>query len=560
MTTPSPLDKILARWDGVTRGRYSRKALKAMGHDLDDITWAMRQICLQSHTIFMETIWKLPDGRRVKNSAIHTKMGEFLDEAYERRIPAIVLAPMGLGKTEQGIAWALRLIATDPTERGGIICDVDNHAWQRVDLVRRYIKSDRDFNRLFPEIRVGGGVDSRHAFRLDLNKTAKDESLEGAGVLASGTGTRKEWFIADDCVTAKNAIHEPAQRPRVAVGFEQTWIGRLTPGSWHYVVATLYHADDLWHRLMDKKQGGKPVYAVLRIGVSDDFDHYDVEERWPEETTTYEMPLATEMGWTPDAYRAKHAQLVFDGDASAWYTGYKNSVVDLDNIVRRYVVQPNERYSWIGHYCDPASSDSTESDNMAGWVGAWDNFHKALVILDGYYIRRKGLAERVDTYLDYAERWSPHVNAVEGKHELSFAQRIEERAVERGLTFRSRKVNHTRKKEMRIEGTQPLLKFGKILIDGERFPWLWKEAMLFPRARYDDALDALEGLWALCRSWLRRRGMVGSGFDLDAQWASGPDQKLQQVPVKSIYRTPALDVAQSPNGASPLDRILFPGW
>lgn len=567
----SVLRRLRSRWDGQHRGIYSRAELKErFGVEFDEVTWTMRQLCLQSHRYFMETIWKLPTGERVKNAAVHNRMGDFLDRAKERGIPAIVLAPMGLGKTEQGIAWALRLISENPTGRGGIICDVDNHAWQRVSLVARYIKNDRDYNRLFPEVKIGGGIDARHAFRLVTNRTAKDESLEGAGVLSSGTGTRKEWFIADDCVTAKNAIHEPAQRPRVAVGFEQTWIGRLVPGSWHYVVATLYHSADLWHRLMEKTDDdGKPVYAVLKIGVNDDGDewHYDVEERWPEGTEQYEMPLAVEMGWTTDAYRAKRDQLIFEGDATAWFTGYKNCVIDMDNrvfqpewFVRRYIVHPSERYPWIGHYCDPASSDSEEADNCAGWVGAWDNFHKALVILDGYYLRRKPLSERVENYLDYTERWSTHVSAVEGKHELSFKQRLQERAVERGMSCRIRGVNHHREKEMRIEGIQPLLKFGKIMVDGERFPWLWKEAELFPRGRFDDALDALEGLWALCRGWLRRRGMVGSAFDLNAQWAAEAETALQQAAHESPYRTPALGEAESPNAQAHIDRILFPGW
>ena len=423
--------------------------------------------------------------------------------------------------SEQGQGYLLRMLAEDSRLRCGIVTDTTPHAEQRLDLIRRYITSDGDFNRLFPEVRKGDGVDNRTGFRLAMNTTAKDESIEAAGVLSSGTGTRKDFTFFDDCVTAKNAITEPAQRIRVIASYEQTWIGRLVPGSWHFCIATLYHPMDLWHRLMDKvDERGRRAYAVLKIGVSEFFDCYDVEETWPDSHEKYQLPL-WEGVWDEDAYKSKYAQLVVDGDAGAWFTGYRNMVIDPEaqpfkpqmfNV--RYPIRDRTSYPFITMYADPASSDAQEADHFAVWVAAWDRRLKAMVILDGAYVHRKTLQERIDVFLDLYEKWRPNDVSIEGKHELSFSQRIEEVARERGLDFHLKKVNHTTKKEERIMGLQPLLARGKILANGERFPWLVTEAESYQplKAKYDDAMDALEGVWDRVRRWMRRQGYANTSI------------------------------------------------
>lgn len=553
---PDTFRALYDDWDGETRG-MSRAELKFAGHSFDDVTWLVRQSCLHRHRHFMAFIWKDRHGKRVKNYPIHDRMGDFLDEADARNIPAGVLAPMGLGKSEQGMAYSLRRLCKDPKLRTGIVADKDDHASQRVVHMRRYVERDKDFRRLFPEIRCAKWPKNRLVFRLTTNQTAKDESVEGAGVMSQGTGTRKDYLFFDDCVTAKNAINEPAQRIRVITGYEQTWIGRLTEGDgepgWHYFIATLYHPADLWHRLMDKRNAkNQPVYAILRIGVSDDFSCYDVEEVWPEGTKTYTLPLC-EGFWDKAAYQRKYEQLVVDGDAMAWFTGYKNMVVDPEaaqfhysDFHRSYQIRPRSAYPLVVMYADPASSDAKKSDCYAGWVAAWDPFHKAMVVLDGWYTRRDTLTTRVNTYLDKWEAWKPDVAAVEGSHELSFGQRIEEMALERGLSFRLIRTNHRRKKEDRITGLGPLLGRAKIFVDCRQYPWLWKEAMMWPKPKNDDALDALEGAWDRIRRAMRRRGEGGAGFSLDAQYDVENIPQAERPQGGHTYRVPDLSPRDKP--------------
>lgn len=563
LTKPDYAAALRARWDGTVRG-MAREALASKGFRLSDVTWLMRQLVLQDHSTFMEVVWKDKKGRRVKNAEVHKVMGRFLDRARAAGIPALVLAPMGLGKSEQGQAYMLRMLAEDPTLLGGIICDKDDHAAQRVSLIRRYIEQDKDFKRLFPEVALAPTPQTQYVFRLTSNTFAKDESVEGAGILTSGTGTRKSFLFFDDIVTARNAISNPADRPRVIAAYEQTWIGRLVPGSWHYCIATLYHSADLWHRLMERTApDGKAVYAVIRIGVSSNFDCYDIEESWPGEAKkVYSAPL-WEGVWDEDAYRKKYNELVFEGDTSAWFTGYRNIIIDptaatfrREYFDRETEIRPRPQYPVVVMYADPASSMSEEADNYAGWVVGYDPLLKAGVVIDGWYDRNKSLSDRVNRFLTMYETWEPNIVAVEGRHEVSFAQRIQEVAAERGLSFRLRKIVQNRQKEERIAGLQPLLERGLIRVNGSIYPYLVREALSFPKGRHDDALDALEGAWNLIRAWLRARGGVPTSFNLTGQYSGGEPSPVRAEGFR--YQTSSLPEGHSPNSWTKAKSILFP--
>ena len=61
------LERLRSKWDGKHRGIYTREDLRTkFSLEMDDVSWTMRQLCLQSHKYFCETIWKLP----AKSSAI----------------------------------------------------------------------------------------------------------------------------------------------------------------------------------------------------------------------------------------------------------------------------------------------------------------------------------------------------------------------------------------------------------------------------------------------------------------------------------------------------------
>jgi predicted phage terminase large subunit-like protein len=457
---------------------------------------------------FAEMVWKTNRGERIVLAAHHRKELEFLARAYHQNIPCLVLAPMGSGKSELGMAFLLWLINRDPRGRFGIVCDKDEHAGQRVTAIRRYIQHDDDQRRLFPEVKVGGGRENVQQFRLTANTFAKDESVSGAGVTSSGTGSRRDVIFFDDICTERNTILNPAERSRVSAGFTGTWLSRIEPKTgWWFYIGTVYASDDVTHAVMSM-----PHAAVLKIGVSEDFKEYDVMERWPdEEPQEYNLPL-WEGKWDEEAYRHKYITFVKAGESTKWFSGYRNMVIDPDAAsfkkpwFKRTVLEPEYRLWPVVLYVDPASSQDKKADFYAGVVLGWDRKRKAAVVLHKWKVR-EGLKERIDRYLDAYEAWVPQDDGVEGRHELSFRQALKIAARDRGSRAKIRAIDHgpDSDKEGRIQTLAPLLERGSILFDGAVHPEFWDEAETFPRAKNDDLLDALEGAYSMLHRLVWRR-------------------------------------------------------
>ena len=433
--------------------------------------------------------------------------------------------------TEGGLSYCLRLLSEKPDTRLGIVCDKDEHAIDRAQTLLRYIEADEDYQRLFPEIAVDHGQRGRrtlYKFRLKQTK-GKDAAVEASGIFASGTGSRKDVFFFDDVVTKQNAINEPAQRPRIKQSFFGTWLSRLEPGSWWFYIGTTYHADDLTTALRES-----PDFAVLVIGVSEDFKCYEVEERWPDSpkdaegrpvAQKYTIPL-WEPKWSEINYRKRYAEMAASGDTLEWMTGYRNLVVDPSKASfkefwfhRKFEIkQAPKDYAFRVMFADPATTTKKRSDYYAGWVLGWDPQLNAAVAIDGWYVK-EGLSQRVETYLSRVERWAPHRCGIEGRHEISFSERIEEVALDKQLGMKLLRLDREIDKDARIGALAPVLEAGRILVDASKFPWIVPEAQLWPNAKHDDALDCLEGAWQLIRAWLRRGHRVPKTFDLSGQYA-----------------------------------------
>lgn len=517
-----------------------------MAVDLARVIAETRERALADPIYHFEKIWRDNKGRRVKCAEHHKVILRSLERGRLARIPVLVLAPMGCGKTEIGLGFSLRLMDIEPTTRLGIVGDMDDHAGQRVRVLKRYMEENEDHQRLFPDVSVSENRTSTlKVFSTTANKYAKDESVEGAGVKSSGTGSRKDKIFFDDCVTEANAILNPADRPRVISGFRGTWLTRLEPDTgWWYYIGTVYAADDLTHVLMEN-----PDIAVITMAVSEEFDCYEVTERWPGgETREYTLPL-WEGKWDETAYRKKYVELVSGGEGSKWYSGYRNIVIDPNTApfkrewFSRTVLVPDwMKYKVRVMYADPASSQDKKADFYAGVVLGWDPQKKAAVVIHKWKVREP-LTARIKRYLDVWEHFRPVDDGVEGKHELSFREALKREAADRGLSARCRAINHgpDSEKIARIGALSPLIEASKILFDGAVHPEFWDEAALFPRAKHDDLLDALEGAWQLLRKIIWRNLKIPRTFNPDAQAETeartGRSPAYKVPPLKGKYHS-----------------------
>lgn len=474
---------------------------------------ATRAKALATHGDFVEAVWKDKKGRPVVPSAIHRLIYRFLDEAYARKVKALVVAPRGIGKTDILTGYAARLIAKNPKACGAYCCDKIEAAVDRVALVKRYIEQDEDYRTLFPKVRLeraGRGRRSMGKFRITENKTAKDATLEARGITAAIAGGRKDWLLIDDICNEKTSVQQPKDRERIVSCLHSDLLPILEPDdSWAAYIATIYHKSDATGRLLDSNE-----WATLVIGVSDDFTYYDVQETWPGDPTIESTcPLWVEHGFTESKYRSIWRECVKAGRPEKYTALYKSKLVDRDTAIFKYE-WPGFQLKYDRHdpsyypirvlYADPASSTKKSADWYAGVVVGWDPALRAAVVLDAWR-KREALTPRATTYLWHVGEWRPTRCRIETRSDLP--ERIREIALEGDIPLRLEPVSHNQNddKVERVSVLGMLIESGRLLVDIERWPFFWQEAELFPRGDHDDALDALEGAYEPIGTWLLSR-------------------------------------------------------
>ncbi len=490
----------------------------------------------------MEAVWKDSEGKPVAPGKIHEVEWDFLDRTRAAGVPALILAPRSTGKTEGGLGFIARRVAQNPRIRYQIISDNVENAQDRLGSIRQYIEKDPDYRYLFPEIEIDRSKRGRRTLtklRLKQNRYAKDPTIEAGGVFGGATGSRADEQFYDDLCTERNSVLAPADRMRLKKVFFKTWTPILVPGGWWYYIGTLYHEDDLTHAILTNKR-----VAHLKIGLSEDFTHYEAEEWWPgmAEPKRFTIPLWVEGGWDEERYKTRFEEMLALGDASAFMGQYRNILIDPDTATfrpewfnlsdifkARLTSKKITDYQFRTIYADLAFAKDKAACFYSGVVMGWDAEIEKAVVLHAWRTK-EGLSARVDRYLDAVEEFQVTDAAMEGQHEGAFAERIEERAIERGISLRLKRVTHGKEeKETRIASLAPLIERQKILADTERYPFFRSEALVFPNGK-KDSLDALEGAWSRVKLWLKRRGFIPTRIPVAGQVERG------MVPGKSRYR------------------------
>lgn len=487
---------------------------------------ALIELMKVQHAPFAEAVWKDSEGQFIVPGDIHRIIWNFLDRCAEAKQPCLILAPRGIGKTESGLAFLMRRLAIHPTKRFQIVSDTSDNAQDRLGSIRQYLEKDPDFRYYFPAVQLDRSKRGRRTLsklRVIQNKYAKDPSVEACGAFGGATGHRADEQFYDDLCSERNSVLAPADRARLKKLFFKTWTPILVPGGFWYYIGTLYHEDDLTHALLANKR-----VATLKIGLSEDFDHYDAEEWWPggdldpegkpTNPKRFTIPLWVEGGWDEERYRKRYDEMLASGDASAFMSQYRNILIDPETAAFRpewftisdeqrktFSERPLSYYTFRTLYADLAFSKNKEACFYAGVVMGWDPKLAKAVVLHAWRVK-ESLGKRVERFLDAVEEFDVTDVAIEGQHDGSFGERIEERAIERNIGFRLKRVTHGREeKENRISSLGPLIEGSKILVDGARWRFFRGEALVFPQGK-KDGLDALEGAWSRVKLWLKRRG------------------------------------------------------
>ena len=239
---------------------------------------------------FIEYVMEDENGYPIRQAPIHNLIQGFINQAWDHDAKALILAPLEHGKSYQTVGRLGWEVGRNPNIRIKLVCSSDDSAIKRVMAISDLIQSPR-FLEVFPEISI---ADARQwtMKKITVNRTgsAIDPTLEACGVFGSLMGSRADIIVFDDIVDYKNAIQDPALRPKVKGSFSGSWLTRLTKGAKVLYIATPYHKDDLTAEL--KKSSD---YALLDVVVSKDASTLVASigngQLIEEERSTFKVPL-----------------------------------------------------------------------------------------------------------------------------------------------------------------------------------------------------------------------------------------------------------------------------
>lgn len=163
----------------------------------------------------------------------------------------LIEGPRYHGKSEQlVIARPLWEIGKRHNIRIKVISNTDGEAVKRVVAIRDHIEHNPEVHDVFPKLRKGSPWKD-HKITVDRPAIGvKDPTLEGFGILSSGTGGRADLLVLDDVVDMDNAIKNPALIDKVIDAYENKWINTLARNARVIFIFTRWHERDLSHRLI----------------------------------------------------------------------------------------------------------------------------------------------------------------------------------------------------------------------------------------------------------------------------------------------------------------------
>ena len=224
------------------------------------------------------------------NAWVQARMQREWQEDLDRFHKLLIIAPRLHAKTGQvALARPLWTLGNNVESLVKIICQSDKKAVKRLSALRAHIKDNDALHRVFPHLSEGNLVDdNKHMVKFTRRSRSPDPSIEALGITSSASGDRATHLIFDDACDRRNAITLPRVRKQIIEAFDD-WMNLLPPDGWLWYIATLWHKQDLTHKLM-----ANPEFAVAWYQL--DLNDFSSFIRRPDGTERYdEKPL-----WTPE--------------------------------------------------------------------------------------------------------------------------------------------------------------------------------------------------------------------------------------------------------------------
>lgn len=169
---------------------------------------------------------------------------------------AVMIAPVGHGKTQCSIARILYILGNNPNRRVALISDTERQAIKILRQIRGYIESSVALHEVFPHLvpsKRDGDPWTNLELTVDRPAISKDPSIQALGVGGPINGSRVDDMVLDDVVSFESS-RTPTQREKIRDWFDTTAITRLTEHATIAVIGTPWQTEDLLHEL-EKRPG-----------------------------------------------------------------------------------------------------------------------------------------------------------------------------------------------------------------------------------------------------------------------------------------------------------------
>jgi hypothetical protein len=413
----------------------------------------------------------------LKFSLSHARIMELLDDPQKRW--CLILAPRGWGKTSMLLSYIVRRISYALSHYVMLVCNNESMAMQRSEDIKNEVATNPILLTMF-------GDQTSGEWSKEGWVTAAGMRVEprGAGQAIRGAlhrGKRPDLIVVDD-LEKDGEVNNPEVRENLRRWFYKTLLPLVNKGTtdWKVVViGTMLHEDSLLASLEKD-----PHWTVLRVELCDDAGH----THWPEYMS--DDAIREEM----ESYRAQ-------GLLDLWFMERRNLVTAGEDAVFRA-----EMFQWYGEsearltergietflLVDPAKSASTKADETAIVAVGID-------LKTGYlYVRevRVGHWHPDEIYAEIAAMvrfWGAVVVGVETASLVDFVVRpMMDYLTAHGvmIAIEPLKTNN-RSKEDRIKALAPYYRQKRIFHNRVGCGALEQQLLAFPRARRDDASDAM---------------------------------------------------------------------
>lgn len=392
-----------------------------------------------------------------------------------------------------------------------IVSNTDTEASKRVLEMQMHIENNKKLLRVFPNMKPSErGRWNSNRFYVERSRVMREPSVEGYGVLSSGTGGRCDILVLDDVVDRKNALTQPSLRRAVKDAVRSDWFALLSEGGRAISICTLWHKEDLNCEL-----GGDALKKFLNGGIPDqtclpDGAWYvmfeavgeDCEPVWPEKWSKEKL----------EEIRQKVGR-------SSFNRGWRNRVVDdTETIIDTNWISYYEKNSlpprkelFILQSYDLAISQTNKKDNswfacvtLAAHLGQLD---PKIFVIDAFH-RRITFPEQIRVVHAGYQAIKPDGILLESNaYQAALYQQLMDTSILPIFpTFT--KVN----KRVRLQSCSPSLEGGHVLfsvrLDPEKNHRISERGNLvaelteFPFAESDDLTDAFsQGVRYLQEQW-----------------------------------------------------------